>query len=117
MVEGDPWMGTDRELTDKIKEFILNNGTDPNSSENPVKAIVSYKTDRGTSHKKFIEILDAMQAAYYDIYAERAGVTNEKWREIASEADAAGNREIYDRAREGIPMNLSIAEPTKIGGK
>jgi biopolymer transport protein ExbD len=115
MVEGEPWTGTDKELTEKIKEFILNNGRDVNSSENPVKAIVSYKTDRGTSHQKFVEILDAMQAAYYDIYAERAGVTNAKWREIASDAEAFGNKEVYDKAREGIPMNLSIAEPTKIG--
>jgi len=115
LVEGEPWTGTDKELTAKIKEFIMNNGSDPNSSENPVKAIVSYKTDRGTSHKKFVEILDAMQAAYYDIYAERAGVTNAKWREIASDAEASGNKEVYDKAREGIPMNLSIAEPTKIG--
>lgn len=124
LVEGDPWTGTDQELTSKIKEFVLNDGRDPNSSDNPIKAIVSYKTDRGTSHKKFIEILDAIQKAYYDIYAERAGVSNEKWRDIASDPEKSAEiRRLYDLGRgkkaDGsveIPMNLSIAEPTKAGG-
>lgn len=120
LVEGDPWTGSNADLTEKIEAFILNNGADPASSDNPVKAIVSYKTDRGTSHKKFVEILDVIQKAYYNIYAERAGVTNEKWREIAS--DPGKFEDLYDRGRgklpDGtleIPMNLSIAEPTKAG--
>ena len=117
LVEGDPWTRSNKELTEDIKKFILNNGADPASSDNPKDAIVSYKTDRGTSHKKFIEILDAIQAAYYDIYAERAGVDNAKWREIASEPNKTPEfRHLYEIGREGIPMNLSIAEPTKVGG-
>jgi biopolymer transport protein ExbD len=123
LVEGEPWMGTDRELTDKIKVFILNNGVDPESSDNPEKAIVSFKTDRGTTHKKFIEILDAMEAAYNEIYAERAGVTVAQWRELTSDVTAPENKALYDKGRgitpDGkveIPKNISIAEPTKIGG-
>jgi len=126
LVEGEPWMGSERELTDRIKEFILNYGRDPLSSDSPKDAIVSYKTDRGTSYKKFIQMLDAMQAAYYEIYAERAGVTTERWREIASDPDLEINpqlKEIYNKGRgvrpDGtieIPLALSIAEPTKVGG-
>ena len=123
LVEGEPWTGTNEELTAEIKRFILNNGVDPTSSDNPRDAIVSYKTDRGTSHRKFIEILDAIQEAYYDIYAERVGVTNDKWREIASDPEKSPEfRDLYDRGRgrlpDGkleIPMNLSIAEPTQVG--
>ena len=123
LVEGEPWMGTDSDLTEMIKKFILNNGNDPASSDNPGKAIVSYKTDRGTSHKKFIAVLDVIQKAYYDIYADRVGVTNEKWREIASDPEKSPEyRELYDRGRgrlpDGkleLPMNLSIAEPTQVG--
>jgi biopolymer transport protein ExbD len=120
LVEGEPWNGTNRELTDKIKVFILNYGKDPQSSDNPEKAIVSYKTDRGTTHKKFIEILDAMEAAYNEIYAERAGVSVEKWREISADPNADPSfKAIYDRGRglkpDGsveIPRAISIAEPT-----
>jgi biopolymer transport protein ExbD len=124
LVEGDPWFSTNRELTNQIKVFILNNGQDPTSSDNPLKAIVSLKADRGTTHKKFIEVLDAAQAAYHEIYAERAGVTVAQWREISSEPNASPDiRASYDKGRDvgpngevGIPMALSIAEPTKVGG-
>lgn len=126
LVEGEPWTATNRELTDNIKTFILNNGQDAASSENPIKAIVSLKTDRGTTHKAFIDVLDAAQAAYHEIYAERAGVTVERWKEISSDPNVDEQaRQQYDKGRGviaggngqvEIPMNLSIAEPTKIGG-
>lgn len=121
LVEGEP-MSDVSGLKEQIKKFIMNNGVDPASSDLPSKAIVSYKTDRGTTHKRFIEILDIIQGAYYDIYAERAGVTNAKWREISSDLSGAENQALYDkgrgRLRDGsveIPMMLSIAEPTKVG--
>ncbi len=121
LVEGDP-MSDISGLREMIKKFILNNGVDPESSDNPEKAIVSYKTDRGTSHQRFIEILDIIQGAYYDIYAERAGVTNTKWRELSSDLSSPENQVLYDKGRgrrpDGtieIPMQLSIAEPTKVG--
>src|SRR6187551_495922 len=122
LVEGEPWLGTNRELTDKLKLFILNSGSDPNSSDSPEKAIISFKTDRGTTHKKFIEMLDACQAAYYEIYAERAGVKVDRWREIISDPNLETDPELknlYNKGRDvkpdgsvGIPLALSIAEPT-----
>lgn len=121
LVEGEP-MTDISGLKDMIKKFIMNNGADPESSDNPEKAIVSYKTDRGTSHKRFVEILDLIQGAYYDIYAERAGVTNTRWRELSSDLAVPENQVLYDKGRgrrpDGtieIPMQLSIAEPTKVG--
>jgi biopolymer transport protein ExbD len=114
LVEGEP-----REdltgLKDEIKKFVLNNGKNPESSDNPEKAIVSFKTDRGTSHKRFIELLDIVQGAYYDIYAEQAGVTNQEFREAASDLTNANNRAIYEKGRAGVPLNISIADPTKVG--
>lgn len=114
LVEGNP-MSDVSGLKDDIKKFILNRGVDPLSSDSPEKAIVSYKTDRGTTHRRFIQILDIIQGAYYDIYAEQAGVTNQKFREAASDLSDATNRQIYDKGRAGIPMQISIAEPTKVG--
>ena len=123
LVEGNPFNGTMRELTDDIKTFVQNNGRDPESSDNPEKAIVSYKTDRGTTHKRFIEVLDAIQRAYYEIYSERAGITTKKWLEISNDLGNPESRALYEKGRgktaEGkpeIPMNVSIAEPTKVGG-
>ncbi len=36
-------------LREQLKKFILNNGTDETLSENPEKALISLKTDRGTN--------------------------------------------------------------------
>lgn len=114
LVEGNP-MSDVSGLKDDIKKFVLNRGHDPLSSDSPEKAIVSYKTDRGTTHRRFIQILDIIQGAYYDIYADQAGVTNAKFREAASDLSDPVNRQIYDKGRAGIPMQISIAEPTKVG--
>ena len=122
LVEGEPMTDVSG-LKEDIKKFVMNYGKDPTSSDNPQKAVVSYKTDRGTSHKKFIEILDIIQAAYYDIYAERAGVSNARWRELSSDLADPENQRLYDLGRgrnpDGtleIPMAISIADPTRVGG-
>jgi biopolymer transport protein ExbD len=114
LVEGEPREDISN-LREEIKEFILNNGKNPASSDNPEKAIVSFKTDRGTSHKRFIQLLDIIQGAYYDIYADQAGVSNEVFRNAASDLSIPQNKAIYDKGREGIPLNISIADPTKDG--
>lgn len=115
LIEGEPNQDISH-LKEDIKKFILNNSVDPNSSDSPEEAIVSIKTDRGTSHKKFIEILDICQAAYYDIWAERAGVSNQAFRDAASDLANPDNKAVYEKGRSGVPMNISIAEPTKVGG-
>jgi len=122
LVDGEP-MDDVSVLKEQIKKFILNNGADEHSSDSPEKAIVSYKTDRGTSHKRFVQILDLIQGAYYDIWSERAGVTNKRFREAASDTSIPENKAIYDKGlgkrpdgSNEIPMAVSIAEPTKVGG-
>ena len=47
------------------------------------------------------------------MYAARAGVTNAKWREIASKTSDPDNKRIYLEARQDFPMQISIAEPNK----
>jgi biopolymer transport protein ExbD len=122
LVEGEPFEDVDQ-LRQMILDFILNYGQDPESSDSPQKAIVSLKTDRGTSQARFIEVLDEIQGAYYDLYADRAGVTNERWRKLVDDLKDPENKRLYDIGRgvgpDGeveFPMQISIAEPTKIGG-
>jgi len=102
-----------KKIREMIKAHVLNRGANPDLSESPDKAIVSLKANRGTSYKMFIAVYNEAQGAYYDIYAERAGVTNTRWREIASDLGNPENKAIYTKAREGIPMAISIAEPNK----
>jgi len=111
LIEGEP-RNSLAGVTGEIKNFILNNGVDPSLSINPEEAVVSLKTDRGTSQQAFIAMLDVIQAAYYEIYAERAGITTKAFREL--DLNDKSQKQIYDAARKNIPMNVSMAEPTSI---
>jgi biopolymer transport protein ExbD len=137
LVEGEYFENTDR-LAEDVKSFILNFGApdedamalynslpqslksqvsrDPESSDHPMSggAVVSIKTNRGTSYERYLEVLDQVKKAYFDIYAERVGLTTDQYRTITGKN--AAEKEILDRGKEGIPMAISIAEPDKIGG-
>jgi len=112
LINGVPNMNLDG-VRDELKTFILNNGAVPTLSESPLKAIVSLKADRGTSHKVFIQVLDEIQATYYEIYAERSGIPIDQYREL--KLNDSLEKVLYDKGKEGIPMNISIAEPTDGG--
>jgi biopolymer transport protein ExbD len=111
LIEDAPFGGFDLLHTD-IKKFILNNGKDPKLSDNPTEAIVSLQMNRGTHYKRFIEVMDAVQGVYYETYGERVGLTASQFR--ALDLKLADQKAKYDKAREGLPMNISIAEPNKI---
>lgn len=135
LVEDEPLTDV-RELGDMVKKFVLNFGDpdaeaialynslpshlkaqvsrDPTSSDSPGEAVVSFKADRGTSYEMYIAILDELQGAYYEIYGERVNLTADEFREL--ERRNPEEKRKYETAREGIPMAISIAEPTKVGG-
>lgn len=121
LVENEP-MTDVSELKALIKRFVLNYKADPQLSDSPQEAIVSLKTDRGTTQRRFVEILDQIKMAYNDIYADRSGITNQEWRKIATNHRDPKDRLIYEKGRgvllsgkPEIPMNISIAEPTNSG--
>ncbi len=99
-------------MKDDIKKFVLNYGRDKNLSDSPIEAIVSLKTDRGTSYQAYISTLDQIQQAYFEIYAERVGITPEAFRSL--EQSIPAERIVYEKARTNIPMNISIAEPSQV---
>lgn len=124
-------------LSDEIKRFILNFGNpdedavalfnslppslkgmaeqSPESSDHPMSggAVVSIKTNRGTSYETYLEVLDEVKKAYFEIYGERVGLSGEEYRALTGQT--AAEQELQDRGKEGIPMAISIAEPDKIG--
>ncbi|MEM9338459.1 MAG: biopolymer transporter ExbD [Bacteroidota bacterium] len=133
LVEDEPYRRPVEDLTVEVKKFILNFGNptpdgvelyntlpssmksqasrSPESSDDPTKAIVSFKANRGTSYELYIEVLDAVNAAYNEIYGERVGLTAEQWLDIDLKDDT--QKRIYKTARAGIPRAISIAEPDK----
>lgn len=136
LVEDEPLNDVGR-LKGMVKDFLLNFGNpdeesrklynslpgelkamalrDPSSSDNPQEAIVSFKTDRGTSYDMYISVLNELQGAYYEIYGTRIGMSAEKFRNL--DRNDPEQKRKYEAAREGFPMAISIAEPTKVGGE
>ena len=135
LVEGEYRRNTEN-LDRDIKEFILNFGAPnedavalfnslpaslqaqalrrPESSDHPKEAVVSIKTDRGTSYELYLEVFDAAKKAYFEIYGERVGLTADEYRALTGDDEAS--KVLQDKGKEGIPMAISIAEPNKIGG-
>lgn len=84
------------------------------SSDDPGEAVISIKTNRGTSYEVFLEVFDLAKKAYFEIYAERVGLTADEYRKLNGDSEAT--KALQDKGKEGIPMAISIAEPDKIGG-
>lgn len=91
----------------EIQEFVLNKNNNSHWSENPEKAVISLKTDRGASHETFIYALDQIQKAYYELYAERAKLTVKEFMEL--DPNIPAQNAILKKAKEGLPMNISLA--------
>ncbi|MDH3711031.1 MAG: biopolymer transporter ExbD [Cyclobacteriaceae bacterium] len=122
LVEDEPVRNVDA-IKDQVKEFVLNNGRNPNMSDSPEEAVVSFKTDRGSSYEIFIDVLDQLDAAYNEMYGERVGMTGDKFRELRNTVKKSPEqRRLYDKARGKengkvtFPKNISIAEPSNVGG-
>ncbi len=101
-------------LPASMKSYISRSLGSDESSDGPGSAIVSLKADRGSSYEIFIQLLDELNAAYNRIYGERVGLTAEEFRKL--NRNNPKEKELYDRARSGIPKAISIAEPSTQGG-
>ena len=97
-----------------LQSYIEQNGRSPESSDDPAKAIVSFKADRGTSYDLYIQVLDQLNAAYNEIYAERVGLTVNQFLNLNKSKPE--DKALFNKAKEQIPRAISIAEPSKIGG-
>ncbi|MEO9485005.1 MAG: biopolymer transporter ExbD [Ekhidna sp.] len=133
LVENEPYNKPMSELKDEVKAFVLNFGNpdqegidtynslpsqmkirakqSSESSDHPKKAVVSFKANRGTSYELYIDVLDAVQAAYNEIYGERVGITADEFLQLDQSKDV--EKRMYQQARAGIPKAISIAEPDK----
>lgn len=97
------------ELKERAKEFITNNGRNPELSDSPKDAIVSFKGDRGTTYATYIEVVDLLKAAYNELHAAHLGITLEEFLEL--DPTKPEDAKQINKAREAIPPQLSEAEP------
>lgn len=99
-------------LIEEIKSFVRNPSSDPSLSESPEKAIISIKTQRGAQYASFILVLDLIKESYYQMYGERVGLSSDEFRKLRKSKPT--ELALNQRARTGLPMNISIAEPDKL---
>ena len=114
LVEEEPAQVED--LNKMVKEFITNEGKNPLSSDSPQKAIVSLKTDRGTSYEIYVKVYDELKRAYNETRADFLGMTLTEFN--ALDKKNPDDKELYNKARAKYPIQISDAEPTdmsKIG--
>lgn len=113
LVEDEPLKVED--IKDECKEFLTNwgdRGGNPKSSDNPSKAIVSIKTDRGTSYEAYIEVLDEIKRAYHEVRAEYLGISLQEYLSLDKDDKESKDYELYNKARKEFPMQISEAEPS-----
>lgn len=100
----------------KAVEFITNNGRNPKLSENPIKGVVSIKTDRGTKYAVYLMVLDEIKGAYHEVRAKYIGISVEDYLAYTDKKATPALRKRYEEAKKMFPMNISEAESTNIGG-
>ncbi|MEY3421206.1 MAG: hypothetical protein RIR48_1495 [Bacteroidota bacterium] len=96
------------ELKANAKIFILNPDKRSDMSDDPTKAIISIKNDRGTKYKTYLEVYNELKAAYNELWEESA---MNKFGKNLEELKPSQQKEIKD----AIPLVISEAEPTKFG--
>lgn len=94
------------QVKQEVKDFVTNNGEDPNLSESPDKAIVSIKTARQTPYRTYINMLDEVMGAYAELRNQAAQAQYGRNYDQLEE-DSERQQTIKDM----YPKKISIAEP------
>jgi biopolymer transport protein ExbD len=95
-------------LREDTKIFIRNPQRRDDMAENPKKAIISLKNDRGTKYGTYLKVYNELKAAYNELRNEEALKRFGKDFEFLE-----GNQQKAIRA--DIPLVISEAEPTAFG--
>ncbi len=114
--------GRIEDLKDRAKEFLGNPNNLPNLPEKkPVdipllgtvdvsQGVISLRNDRGTSYDMYLQVQNELTAAIKEMRDEFATARfGKKFADV--------NEEQREAIEQAIPVAISEAEPTKIGGK
>jgi biopolymer transport protein ExbD len=97
-------------IREEVKKHVTNEGVDPNYAESMSKAIVSLKTDRETAYDIYIQVMDEIWMAYFELWDQEArqmGYRNyDHYRSLLEPDDT-------NLIREKIKAQISIAEPER----
>lgn len=96
------------DLKHNTKIFIANPEKRPDMSEDPQKAIISIKNDRGTKYNTYLEVYNELKSAYNELWEEAAMA------KYGKNLDQLTNKQTKE-IKDAIPLVISEAEPTKFG--
>ncbi len=96
-------------------DFLTNKGRNPAYSDSPAKAIVSIKTDRGTSYDTYLKVMDKIQTAYNTLRAEHMGIPLTAYLAFDFEKANPTMKSKYKAAKEAYPLRISEAEQSSVG--
>lgn len=97
-------------ISDQMKEFILNPVKKKNLPSSPNSAIISLQCDRGTSYEKYIEVYNALKSIYEELWDQQS---MESFGKLYGQLGKTGQKSI----RNTIPLLISEAEFTDLALK
>jgi len=93
-------------VREQVREFVDNQGVNPELSDSPDDAIVSIKTDRMTPYNIYIDMLDEVMGAYAEL--RDAASLQQFGVPFGALSQGSEQRELI---QEMYPKKISIAEP------
>lgn len=107
-----------KELKDMAKRFVMNNGANPDLSDSPKDAVISFAYDRSTEYSVYIEVYNELRAAFNEI---RNNYCDNKWgisyyTMMATQESRRTYKPYITEVRDLYPMNISEAKPKDFGG-
>jgi len=103
-------------LRKRTIEFLSNNGRNPELSNSPQEAVVSFKGDVGTSYETYIQVYNELRGAYNDLRNDLARKkTNGRVKAFLDLDPNTRDSVLIEEIKFELPIRLSEAEPTKLG--
>ncbi|OJJ14140.1 hypothetical protein BKI52_44260 [marine bacterium AO1-C] len=112
LVEREPLRISDLQQT--TIDFLENEGRDPESSDSPQKAVVSIKTDRGTSYDTYLKVMDKVQAAYNTLRAKHMDIPLAAYLAFDKKKASKTMKDKYEAAKKAYPLRISEAEQSTV---
>jgi biopolymer transport protein ExbD len=96
-------------IREEVKKHVLNNGMDLAYSEAPGRALVSIKTARQTPYNAYIDVMDEVWMAYFEMWDSEARQLG--YPDYEAYVAAISSTGSENAIREKIKAQISIAEP------
>lgn len=97
-------------IRETVKKHVMNNGVDLMYSESPNRALISIKTARQTPYSAYVDVLDEVWMAYFEVWDIEARALGYPDYESYL-ATLSDDGEDENAIREKYKAQISIAEP------